>query len=147
VVGTFGILYGAAEEGGAANGGVEMWSVLASHFTMLGAYSFLVFNLLCAPCVAAMATIKREMNNMKWFWAAIGYQCGLAYIAALCIYQFGRLFALHTGTALTALVLLVIVAAVIRKIVRDKRKGKCAGCSRGGGATACGLPSSPKQVQ
>ena len=130
VVGTFGILYGHAEEG-AANG-TELWSVLASHFTLLGAYSFLVFNLLCAPCVAAMAAIKREMNNMKWFWAAIGYQCGLAYIVSLCIYQCGRLFAYHTGTAVTAVVMLVIVAAVIRKMVRDKRAGTCAGCSRCG---------------
>lgn len=58
----------------------------------LAAYSFLVFNLLCAPCFAAMGAIKREMNNAGWFWFAIGYQCGLAYMVSLCIYQFGRLF-------------------------------------------------------
>ena len=90
VVGTFGILYNAED-------GTEIWSVLAAHFTMLGAYSFLVFNLLCAPCVAAMGAIKREMNNTKWFWAAIGYQCGLAYIVSLCIYQWGRLFSGNFG--------------------------------------------------
>jgi ferrous iron transport protein B len=94
VVGTFGILYGFAEtEGDSA----EIWSLLAASFTMLSAYSFLVFNLLCAPCVAAMGAIKREMNNMKWFWAAIGYQCVLAYIVSLCIYQFGMLFTGYFG--------------------------------------------------
>jgi len=105
VVGTFGILYGFAE---AAEDGVEIWSVLASHFTMLGAYSFLVFNLLCAPCIAAMAAIKREMNNMKWFWAAIGYQCGLAYIVSLCIYQWGRLFSGNFGVGTAAAFLLTV---------------------------------------
>ena len=89
VVGTFGILYGFAE---VAEDGAEIWSLLAASFTTLTAYSFLVFNLLCAPCFAAMGAIRREMNNAKWFWAAIGYQCGLAYIVSLCIYQFGKLF-------------------------------------------------------
>ncbi|WP_461246134.1 ferrous iron transport protein B [Treponema sp. R6D11] len=94
VVGTFGILYGFGE---VAEDGSEMWSQLAASFTGIAAYSFLVFNLLCAPCFAAMGAIKREMNNAKWFWAAIGYQCGLAYIVSLCIYQFGMLFTGHFG--------------------------------------------------
>jgi len=89
VVGTFGILYN--------EDGTEVWSTLAKSFTTLAAYSFLVFNLLCAPCAAAMGAIRREMNNAKWFWAAIGYQCGLAYIVSLCIYQFGMLFSGHFG--------------------------------------------------
>ncbi len=89
VVGTFGILYGYAE---VAEDGEEMWSALAASFTTLAAYSLLVFNLLCAPCFAAMGAIRREMNNAKWFFAAIGYQCGLAYVVSLCIYQFGMLF-------------------------------------------------------
>jgi ferrous iron transport protein B len=89
IVGTFGILYGFA---GVAENGTEIWSALAASFTTLAAFSLLVFNLLCAPCFAAMGAIKREMNNAKWFWAAIGYQCGLAYIVSLCIYQFGMLF-------------------------------------------------------
>jgi len=100
VVGTLGILYDFSEAATAvttavdsADGasGVEIWSMLAANFTSLSAYSFLVFNLLCAPCFAAMSAIKREMNNIKWFWTAIGYQCGLAYIVSLCIYQFGML--------------------------------------------------------
>ncbi len=93
VVGTFGILYGFAE---VAEDGSEIWGNLASSFTAVSAYSFLVFNLLCAPCFAAMGAIKREMNNTWWFFFAIGYQCLLAYCAALCIYQFGMLIA--TGT-------------------------------------------------
>ena len=64
--------------------------------TPIAAYGFLVFNLLCAPCFAAMGAIKREMNNAKWFWFAIGYQCGLAYVVSLCIYQIGTL--ITTGT-------------------------------------------------
>jgi ferrous iron transport protein B len=92
VVGTFGILYGYAE---VAEDGAQIWSALAASFTTLAAYSFLVFNLLCAPCFAAMGAIRREMNNRKWFWAAIGYQCGLAYIVSMCIYQFGMLFSGH----------------------------------------------------
>ncbi|MDR0405547.1 MAG: ferrous iron transporter B, partial [Clostridiales bacterium] len=85
----FGILFGFAE---VAEDGAEVWSALSASFTTLAAFSFLVFNLLCAPCFAAMGAIKREMNNIKWFWIAIGYQCVLAYIVALCVYQFGMLF-------------------------------------------------------
>ncbi len=88
VVGTFGILFGYAE---VAEDGAEVWQTLAATMTGVAAYSFLVFNLLCAPCFAAMGAIKREMNNRKWFWFAIGYQTVLAYIVAFCIYQIGTL--------------------------------------------------------
>lgn len=89
VVGTFGILFGFAE---VAEDGAEIWGELAGSMSAVAAYSFLVFNLLCAPCFAAMGAIKREMNNIKWFWFAIGYQCVLAYVVSLCIYQIGSLF-------------------------------------------------------
>ena len=89
VVGTFGILYGFGE---VAENGSEIWGSLAGSMTALAAYSFLIFNLLCAPCFAAMGAIKREMNNAKWFWFAIGYQTLLAYCASLCVYQIGVLF-------------------------------------------------------
>lgn len=89
VVGTFGVLYGFAE---VAEDGSEIWGTLAASMTGLAAYSFLVFNLLCAPCFAAIGAIKREMNNGKWTWFAIGYQCTFAYGVSLCIYQFGMLF-------------------------------------------------------
>ena len=89
VVGTFGQLFGFAE---VAEEGQEIWGTLANSMSQIAAYSFLVFNLLCAPCFAAMGAIKREMNNAKWFWFAIGYQCLLAYLVSLCIFQFGTLF-------------------------------------------------------
>ncbi len=85
IVGTMGILYG--------GGDGSVYANLAAAFTGISAYSFLVFNLLCAPCFAAIGAIKREMNSTKWTWFAIGYQCGFAYIVALMINQFGNLFA------------------------------------------------------
>ncbi len=89
VVATFGMLYGFAE---VAEDGSEIWGNLAQAMTPIAAFGFMVFNLLCAPCFAAMGAIKREMNNTKWFWIAIGYQCILAYIVAMCIYQIGTVF-------------------------------------------------------
>lgn len=89
VVGTFGVLYGFAE---ASEDGAEYWSALSADFTAAAAYAFLVFNLLCAPCFAAMGAIKREMNNTKWFWFAIGYQTILAYLVSMCVYQFWTAF-------------------------------------------------------
>jgi ferrous iron transport protein B len=69
--------------------GEEIWGNLQAEMTALAGYSFLVFNLLCAPCFAAIGAIKREMNSAKWTWFAIGYQCGFAYLASMCIYQIG----------------------------------------------------------
>ncbi len=86
VIGTFGVIFGFAE---VAEDGQEIWGMLAGSMTAVAAYSFMVFNLLCAPCFAAMGAIKREMNNIRWFWFAIGYQCLLAYVAALIIFQIG----------------------------------------------------------
>ncbi len=106
VVGTFGILFGFAE---VAEDGAEVWGSLAGSMTAAAAYSFLVFNLLCAPCFAAMGAIKREMNNIRWFWFAIGYQTGLAYVVSLCVYQIGTLFTTGAfGFGTVAAFLLVI---------------------------------------
>ena len=106
VVATFGMLYGFAE---VAEDGAEIWGNLAAAMTPIAAYGFLVFNLLCAPCFAAMGAIKREMNNAKWFWFAIGYQCGLAYVVSLCIYQIGTLITTGAfGIGTVAAFLLVI---------------------------------------
>ena len=88
VVATFGMLFGFAE---VAEDGAEVWGSLAAVMTPVAAFGFLAFNLLCAPCFAAMGAIKREMNNRKWFWFAIGYQTVLAYAVAMCIYQIGTL--------------------------------------------------------
>ena len=101
IVGTMGILYGGGE--------LTAWQSLAAAFTSVTGFSFLVFNLLCAPCFAAIGAIKREMNNRKWTWFAIGYQCGFAYIIALMINQFGGLF---TGNV-NILGLIVAIAALV----------------------------------
>ena len=107
VVGTFGILFHYGEVGEA---GEEIWTNLSANMTAIAAYSYLVFNLLCAPCFAAMGAIKREMNNAKWFWFAIGYQCGLAYLVSLCIFQIGGLF---TGAATFGFWTIVAIAIII----------------------------------
>lgn len=109
VVGTFGVLYGFSE---VAEDGAEIWGSLASSMTAVAAYSFLVFNLLCAPCFAAMGAIRREMNNVRWFWFAIGYQTLLAYAVALCVYQIGTLLtggAFGIGTAAAVGLVLVFL--------------------------------------
>ena len=118
VVGTFGILFGFAE---VAEDGQEIWGTLANSMSQIAAYSFLVFNLLCAPCFAAMGAIKREMNNAKWFWFAIGYQCGLAYVVALCIYQIGTLLT-GGGFGLGTVVAFVLVAAFLYLLFRPYKE-------------------------
>ncbi len=107
VVTTFGILFGYAE---VAEDGAEIWGSLAAAMTGTAAYSFLVFNLLCAPCFAAMGAIKREMNHIKWFCFAIGYQTGLAYLVSLCIYQIGTWITIGTFGIGTAIAILLIIA-------------------------------------
>ena len=86
VVGTFGVLYGVGE---VAEDGAEIWGSMQQNFNALSGFSFLIFNLLCAPCFAAIGAIKREMNSAKWTWFAIGYQCGFAYAVSLIVYQIG----------------------------------------------------------
>lgn len=118
VVGTFGILYGFAE---VAEDGAEIWGTLAGSMTAVAAYSFLVFNLLCAPCFAAMGAIKREMNNIKWFWTAIGYQTLFAYAASLCIYQIGSLIT-GAGFGIWTAAAFLVLAAFIYLLVRPAGK-------------------------
>ncbi|MEE0707531.1 MAG: ferrous iron transport protein B [Gemmiger sp.] len=107
VVGTFGVLYGFAE---VAENGDEIWVNIARDFTMLSAYSFMIFNLLCAPCFAAMGAIKREMNSPKWTAIAIGYMCLLAYCTSLVVYQLGGLI---TGEVSFNLFTVVAAALVV----------------------------------
>ena len=121
VVGTFGILFGFAEVN--ADNGIEIWGQLAASMTALAAYSFLIFNLLCAPCFAAMGAIKREMNNAKWFWFAIIYQTLLAYIVSLCVYQVGMLvtngvFGIGTVSAF------ILIAGFLYLLFRPQREMK-----------------------
>ena len=118
VVATFGLLFGFSE---VAEDGAEIWGSLAQVMTPIAAYGFLVFNLLCAPCFAAMGAIKREMNNAKWFWFAIGYQCGLAYVVSMCIYQIGTLFT--TGAfGFGTVVAFLLVAGFIYLLVRPYKE-------------------------
>ena len=114
LVGTFGILYGLAE---AAEDGEEFWGTFAKDFSTLSAYSFLIFNLLCAPCVAAMGAIRREMNNGKWTLFAIGYQCGFAYAVSLIFYQFGMFLTTGVftiGTAFAAVIFAILLYLLLR---------------------------------
>ena len=120
VVATFGLLFGFAE---VAEDGTEIWGNLAAVMTPIASYGFLVFNLLCAPCFAAMGAIKREMNNAKWFWFAIGYQCVLAYVVALCIYQIGTLIttgAFGLGTVVAFLLVIGLLYLLFRPYKEKK---------------------------
>ena len=122
VVATLGILFGFAE---VAENGDEIWTLFAQNFTALSAYSFLVFNLLCAPCFAAIGAIRREMGSAKWTWIAIGYQCIFAYIISLIIFQLGNWFTtgiLSIGTVVGILLLAVMVYLLVRPASDGKSK-------------------------
>ena len=113
IVGTLGILY--------SSGAGTVYQTMGAAFTGLSGYAFLAFNLLCAPCFAAMGAIKREMNSRKWFWTAVGYQCGFAYIVGLCIYQLGMLFTGHFGIgSIVAIVLAVAFLYLLFRPAKDK---------------------------
>ncbi|MBM6742471.1 ferrous iron transport protein B [Enterococcus gallinarum] len=116
VIGTFGILYG---QSGVSETGTEIWQVLRGDYTPVAAYSFLIFNLLCAPCFAAIGAIHREMGDSKWTWLAISYQCGLAYCASLIVYQFGHIFfeggQLTVGTLAALIVLGLLLFSLIKR--------------------------------
>lgn len=124
VVSTFGVLFHIGEE--VAEDDAGLLAAVATHYTAISAYSFMVFNLLCAPCFAAMGAIKREMNNGKWTLAAIGYMCGFAYLVALIIYQIGGLL-LHEvsfgiGTIAAILALAFLVYMMVRKNKYDDNR-------------------------
>ena len=118
VVATFGMLFGFAE---VAEDGAEMWGALAMVMTPAAAFGFLVFNLLCAPCFAAMGAIRREMNNRNWFWFAIGYQTMLAYVAAMCIYQIGTLV-MGGGFGIGTVVAFLLLAGFLYLLFRPYRE-------------------------
>ena len=119
VVGTFGVLYGGLDE--VAENGWQIWNNMQQVFTGISAYSFLVFNLLCAPCFAAIGAIRREMNSAKWTWFAIGYQCIFAYAVSLCIFQIGSLFT-GGGFNVFTVVAFLVVAAVLYLLFRPYRQ-------------------------
>ncbi len=117
VVSTFGVLFGVAE---VSEEGNEIWLSLAACMTQTAAYAFLVFNLLCAPCFAAMGAIKREMNNRKWFWFAIGYQCLFAYVVSLCVYRIGELI-FEGAFSVWTVVAFALAAGIVFLLVRPNR--------------------------
>ena len=119
VVNTFGVLFHFAGEE-LSESGEEIWSAVAANFTALSAYSFMIFNLLCAPCFAAMGAIRREMNNAKWTLGAIGYMCGFAYVVSMIVYQIGGLI---TGEAAFSLWTVIAAAALVGMIYLLLRKG------------------------
>ena len=123
VVSTFGILFQIGEE--VAEDDSVLQAAVALHYSGIAAYSFMVFNLLCAPCFAAMGAIKREMNNAKWTLAAIGYMCGFAYLISLMIYQFGILFTgggFGIGTVAAVIDLTFLMYMLFRKNKYDNNK-------------------------
>ena len=115
------ICYGVAE---ASENGEEIWGILQSSYAPIAGYSFMVFNLLCAPCFAAMGAIKREMNSPKWTLAAIGYMCGFAYCVSLMIYQIGGLITGDVSFGVWTVVAFVVLAAMIYLLVRKNRYGE-----------------------
>ena len=119
VVGTFGVLYHYADE--LSENGDEIWPEVAANFTAISAYSFMIFNLLCAPCFAAMGAIKREMNNGKWTAIAIGYMCLLAYCASLVVYQIGGLIAGEVSFNFFTVVAIAIITLTIYLLFRPNK--------------------------
>ncbi len=121
VVSTFGVLFGVGSE--VAEDDPSLWTAVAAHYTPLAAYSFMIFNLLCAPCFAAMGAIKREMNNWKWTLGAIGYMCGLAYVVSFIVYQIGSLFVgggFGIGTVIAILAVIAIIYLLVRRNPYDE---------------------------
>jgi ferrous iron transport protein B len=122
VVGTLGVLYGFSE---VAEDGAEIWGNLQASFTQISAYAFLLFNLLCAPCFAAIGAVRREMGNAKWTWIAVGYQCAFAYAVSLIYYQLASLFSgggFGIGTVAAIIVLGFMVYLLVKKPYQPKTK-------------------------
>ncbi len=120
VIGTLGVLYHFAGE--ISENGDEIWPLVAADYTALTAYSFMIFNLLCAPCFAAMGAIKREMNNAKWTWAAIGYMCGFAYVVSMIVYQLGGLFSGEAPFSVFTVIALAALAGLLYLLLRKARQ-------------------------
>ena len=118
VVGTFGVLFGGFDE--VAENGWQVWANMQAEFTAISAYSFLVFNLLCAPCFAAIGAIRREMNNAKWTWFAIGYQCVFAYAVSMVVYQIGNLFT-GGGFGFGTIVAIALIVVFIYLLARPQK--------------------------
>ena len=119
VVATFGVLYNFAGE--LSENGDEIWALVAQDYTAISAYSFMIFNLLCAPCFAAMGAIKREMNNAKWTAFAIGYMCVFAYVVSLIVYQIGGLITGEVSFGIGTVVAVVLVVGIVYLLFRKNK--------------------------
>ena len=122
VVSTFGVLFGVGAE--VAEDDPSLWTAVAAHYTPLMAYSFMIFNLLCAPCFAAMGAIKREMNNWKWTLGAIGYMCGFAYVISLIVYQIGGLLMGEVSFGIGTIAAVLCLAGLIYLLFRKGYQGE-----------------------
>ena len=120
VVNTFGVLYHYAGAVDLMDDSSGIWTAVGADFGAITAYSFMIFNLLCAPCFAAMGAIKREMNNRRWAMGAIGYMCGFAYVVSMIVYQIGGLF---TGEASFGVFTVVAAAALVGLLYLLLRRG------------------------
>ena len=122
VVNTFGVLYHYAGEIDLMEDSSPLWTLVAQDFSALTAYSFMIFNLLCAPCFAAMGAIKREMNSAKWTWAAIGYMCGFAYVIAMIVYQIGGLITGEAAFSVWTVLAIVLLAGLLYLLFRPYKE-------------------------
>ncbi len=124
VVNTFGVLYHYAGDADLLEDSADIWAMIAADYNAFSAYSFMVFNLLCAPCFAAMGAIKREMNNTKWTLGAIGYMCGFAYVCSMIVYQIGGLLGGVVSFNLWTVVAAALLAGIVYLLVRKGYKGE-----------------------
>ena len=134
VVDTFGVLYHYAGDMDLLEDSAPLWTMVAADFSAMTAYSFMIFNLLCAPCFAAMGAIKREMNSAKWTWGAIGYMCGFAYGIAMIVYQLGGLLTGEAAFSIFTVAAFVLLAGLLYLLFRPYRE--TAGIRLGGRSIA-----------
>ena len=124
VVNTFGVLYQYAGAADLLEDSHDIWAAIGADFGAVTAYSFMIFNLLCAPCFAAMGAIKREMNNAKWTAAAIGYMCGFAYVVSLIVYQLGGLFTGEAVFGVGTIAAVILLAGILYLLFRKGYQGE-----------------------
>jgi len=124
VVDTFGVLYHYAGDVDLIEDSAPLWSMVAADFSAITAYSFMIFNLLCAPCFAAMGAIKREMNSAKWTWGAIGYMCGFAYVTAMIVYQIGGLFIGEAAFGIFTVVAFALLIGLLYLLFRPYKENQ-----------------------
>lgn len=124
VVNTFGVLYQYAGEADLMDDASGIYAAIGADFGAVASYSFMIFNLLCAPCFAAMGTIRREMNNARWTAAAIGYMCAFAYVVSLIVFQIGGLFTGEAAFGIGTIVAIALLVGIIYLLLRKGYQGE-----------------------